>query len=249
MRFRVDDTRSGGGRKALSRDEVGPGEQRALFLGRLWALFGRGQAIDDGFEYHLVDDVSGVHFTAYSGASGPSYGAALSVSPAELAPVARALEAVLAATAPADCTLEISLDIDYGGGKMRIGVRDGEPFEKAKRAPGRGPKSAKTYEDCVAIAKARGGHYGIEVGWHLCIEQVMPELPDELEIDGRAYENCIAVGVDPKKGVIYAFDEGGGIEEISAAKIPWPKPLPAVARLWSASYERWVGEKKRGKKK
>jgi hypothetical protein len=241
MRFRLSKTGSGGS-KILSRDEVGPDEPRALFLGRLWARFGAATPIDDGFQYLLRDDQTGIVFTAYSGASGPSYGGA--VSQTALEPVVRALEALLAATPPADCSLETSLDIDYGGGKVILGVKKGEPFEKTKKDRRPSPKSARTYEDCLAIAKQRGGFYGPLAGWQQCLEAVLPELPDELEIDGRPYDNCIGFGFSEKKNLpVFMFDEGPGIEEIAVERIPWKKRLPEAATLWLASYDRWRKKK------
>src|SRR5439155_16358417 len=134
--------------------------------------------IDDGFEYLIADRETGIRFAAYSGASGPSYAA--SVGRDALLPVVRALEKLLAATEPVDCAIETSLDIDYGGGRVRIGVRGGKAFEEVKKPRGRNPARAKSYEDCLAIAKKRGGPYGIGEGWQLCNDEVLHEVPDEI---------------------------------------------------------------------
>ena len=65
----------GGGSKVFSRDQVGPEESPALFLGRLWALFGPADPSDGGFSYRLRDQDTNVDFQAYCGPSGPAYGA------------------------------------------------------------------------------------------------------------------------------------------------------------------------------
>jgi hypothetical protein len=181
---------------------------------------------------------TGVLFTAYSGPTGPSYGAA--VTKRKLLPSVRALEELLAATRPVDCALEVPREIEYGGGSVRIGVNKGKPFEEEKRArrAGRGPTSVGSYEDCVAMAKKRGGRYGIAFGWQQCIEAVLPEF-DEIEHKGRTYENCIGFGFSDRGVPVFGFDEGDGPEEIPVSLIRWPTPLSAAATMWLDSYARW----------
>jgi len=53
-----------------------------------------------------------------------------------------------------------------------------ETREKRDRSP-------KTYRDCLALAKKRGGPYGIKVGWQLCLEKALPDLPEEIEIETK----------------------------------------------------------------
>ena len=64
--------RNAGGAKIRNRRES-PG----MFLGRLWALFGRPTVLTDaGYSYSVHDRDTDSKFEAYSGASGPAYGAA-----------------------------------------------------------------------------------------------------------------------------------------------------------------------------
>jgi hypothetical protein len=247
MRFQRTNELGVGGWKVFNRVEVGPDEDWALFLGRLWAHFGPAEEVDNGFSYRIVDRDTGHCFEAYSGPSGPAYGA--HVPPEALLPVVRAFEELLATTRPADCSFETSREIDYGGGRVVIGVSKGKPFEKEKKVRRRAAKSAKSYEDCVEIAKARGGHYGIDFGWQTCLEEVLPELPEEVEIDGRVCENNIGFGLSDRGVPVYGFDEGDGIEEFPVSRIKWPKPLPAVAKLWLDSQERWRKPKPKSKSK
>ena len=220
------------------------------FLGRLWALFGPPEPRDSGFSYALFDRKTSIRFTAHAGASGPAY-RAMSTR-ASFLPVVKEFESLLARTPPADCAIEVELEIDYGGGQVRIGTRDGKPFEeKLKAGPGEHAVHAdggpKTYEDCVARAEEAGKGSDVEDGWHYALEQVMPDPPEEFELDGRTFQNCIGFWVSKGKPV-YGFDEGSGIEEIPFEKIPWEGPLPADAQLWLTSFARWWEERKTGRK-
>jgi hypothetical protein len=216
------------------------------FLGRLWTHFGPPEPMDYGFSYALFDRETAIRFTAYSGASGPAY-AAVATREAFL-PVVQEFEGLLARTIAADCAIEVDLEIDYGGGRIRIGTRDGQPFEeKVKRGPGeeavRGGGGPKTYEDCLARAEKAGEDYDVEQGWHLALREAMPDPPDAFVLDGQTYENCIGFWMSRGKPV-YGFDEGSGIVEIPLERIPWKRPLPAKARLWLTSFERWQEERK-----
>jgi hypothetical protein len=115
-----------GSPRALER--AAPGD----FLARLWTLFGPPDQVgDDGYSYELVDSVTGLCFSAYSGASGPAYGA----KPAEaaaLAPVLDAFDALLDATELADCAIEY----DSEHGRRRCGATGGIPFDKSVPQPG-----------------------------------------------------------------------------------------------------------------
>jgi hypothetical protein len=102
------------------------------FLGRLWALFGPASPRDDGFSYDLRDRETGLAFSAYSGASGPSYGGPIDGGEA-LRPVLEAFERLLDATPPADCELTYSADQEYGGGKRVVGCRDGRGYDLTAR--------------------------------------------------------------------------------------------------------------------
>ena len=70
------------------------------FLWRLNALFGPPDYIDEeGFRYALRDEETGLEFSAYSGASGPAYGAVPALR-ASRQPVLKALDELLDATEP-----------------------------------------------------------------------------------------------------------------------------------------------------
>jgi len=146
---------------------------------------------------------------------------------------------------PQDYEMEIDQEIDYGGGRAQAGVRDGVPFEEPIEEKRRAPK---TYEDCIVIAQQRGAGYGINAGWHFCLEENLPEVPDNVEIDGREYVDCIGFGLSKKTGEpIFGFAEGARIIELPVAKVLGTK-LPAAAQLWLDSYETWRGTQQTTKK-
>ena len=89
------------------------------FLGRLWALFGPPTGDNaKGFEYDIHDTVTGEVLSAYSGASGPSFGTVRGVRSASV----DALEALINATTPVDC----KATVDYGA--TEIGIANGKHF-------------------------------------------------------------------------------------------------------------------------
>jgi hypothetical protein len=237
MNFKPSATFAGGS-KLFSRTDVNPrldfhaGMDVADFLGRLWRLFGPASPRDDGFSYNIEHVPSGRSFEAYSGASGPSYGGDYRDSDA-LKPILVELEALLDATAPADCEFELELDIDYGGGRITIGCKDGKPFRRAvPRSPVTG---ATTDAERLAMATERGTGYGIEAGWQLCLDEVI-DAPDDDAFVGFTLND---------KGVpVFLFDPGAGIEERPID----PKQLSEEAASWLASYEKWR-KKKPGKKR
>jgi hypothetical protein len=124
--------------KLFGRDDVNPrldfatAMDAGAFLARLWALFGPPTAVDGGFEYGLVDRETGLGFSAYSGASGPSYGGPIG-GDASLRPVLEAFERLLDETPPMECEMSYAADDEYGGGRRVVGFRDGRSFD---RAPG-----------------------------------------------------------------------------------------------------------------
>jgi hypothetical protein len=122
-----------------------PGE-RADFLARLWALFGEPDPADGGFSYAIRDRETGLEFEAYSGASGPSYGA--DHRPA-YGPVLDAFDALLDATEPAECELRVGVEAEYGGGFARLGCKNGKLFDRSE------PLSAKELHRRVIAAKKR----------------------------------------------------------------------------------------------
>lgn len=146
---------------------------------------------------------------------------------------------------PQDYELEGEPAIDYGGGRIRMGTRDGVPFEEPIEEKRRAPK---TYEDCIVIAQQRGAGYGINAGWHFCLEESLPEVPDTVEIDGQEYIDCVGFGLSKKTGEpIFGFAEGARIIEFPVAKVLGAK-LPAAAQLWLDSYETWRGTQQKTRK-
>lgn len=226
------------GHKLFSRREVGatPDLDAGAFLARLWALFGPPAACDDGFEYSLVDGETGLAFTAYSAASGPSYGGH---DAAALRPVIVALEALLAETQPIECEHAYTLDVDYGGGTRVIGWREGASFAEMRdsRTP---PSAATSYEECVAIAAEYEGNYRAIAGWHECLARVLPEPPESITWRGRRYDECIGFSIEANvPSMLY----------IHGDESPRPIPLadlelalPPLAQLWLDAFERWKRE-------
>lgn len=246
------------GAKVFSRMELLGSPEASdplLFLGKLTALYGPPTAIiDGGFAYAIDDSACGLRFTAYSGPSGPSYGADPASDREQIGASVRAFEDLLATVQPVDCAIEITEEIDYGGARVRTGLRDGRPFREEIVTPATKAKKArgvKTYDDCVAKAKARGGAYGIEAGWMTCLDAALPEVPESFEIGARTYENCIGFAFcGPEKRPGYTFDEFGhdGMEEIEVTDIPWPEPLSKTAQLWLTSYAEWRASTRRKRK-
>jgi hypothetical protein len=120
------------GTKLFRRNEVNPrlafeaAIDRGAFLAALWVHFGPPRPSDAGFEYQLCDCETGLSFTAYVDASGPSYGG----SPAQrkaLRPVLEAFEDQLFAGELVDCA------ISYAGGTRVLGYRAGRSFDIAER--------------------------------------------------------------------------------------------------------------------
>ena len=187
---------------------------------------------------------------ADSGPSGPSYGASLDLTPERLRPSILAFEAELAKVRAADCAVEVTEEIEFGGEAVRIGLRDGKPFRERLKKKDKAPsaRSAKTYEDCLAVAKAQGGPYGIEAGWQRCIDKALPRVPASFEIGARHYENCVGFAFsEHDQRPVYLFDEGPGLEEIPVEAIPWATRLSSTADLWLTSYATWLGTVRRKK--
>ncbi|MGZ3451281.1 MAG: hypothetical protein ACXWUG_00300 [Polyangiales bacterium] len=124
--------------KVFSRSEVAThldfetASEPGFFLAQLWPHFGPPAPADGGFEYDIVDRETGLGFTAYSGASGPSYGGPLR-GHETLRPVIEAFEAMLATTTPVDCEVAFSADDEYGGGAWVLGFREGRPYTHPRR--------------------------------------------------------------------------------------------------------------------
>jgi hypothetical protein len=105
------------------------------WLCRIWTHYGPPSEVqEDGFVYAFRDTASGDVITAYSAGSGPALGGRILDGEGRPIPGAQervsasvdAFAALIDATVPRDCALEI--DTPYG--RTRIGVRDGEWFEE-----------------------------------------------------------------------------------------------------------------------
>jgi hypothetical protein len=229
-----------GGSKLFSSALDHPGE----FLARLWACFGPAGASDDGFEYSIRDRKTGLELSAYSGASGPSYGG----DPRErdaLRPVVEAFEKMLAATAPVDCEHTFGADAEYGGGLVAIGWRDGRSFMESRDTRTK-PETARTYEDCVAIAKLYEGGYGAWSGWQQCLDRVLPRGPDEVAWNGVDYEQNLGFKLDDANApVLIYLDPSGMPVGLPLAAIEFRPPLGKVAKRWLDAYAKWRATKKK----
>jgi hypothetical protein len=105
---------------------------RGEFLGRLWALFGRPQQRQGGFEYYVRDSETGLDFIAYAGRHGPCYGGELETRPA-LRRVIEAFEELLETTEPVDCSTEYTPEIQVGTDTWVLGYRAGRSFDTPDR--------------------------------------------------------------------------------------------------------------------
>jgi hypothetical protein len=161
----------------------------------------------------------------------------------ELRPILEDLERMLVKTKPVDCEITYTMDIDYGGAQRVIGCKHGRSFARV-RDTRTSPTTARTYADCVAIAKEHEGGYGAIAGWQLCLERVLPEPPDEVTYRGRLYDNFVGFTIERNAAVmLYCHDESSP-KGIPIDAIPFKK-LPAVAMLWLESFVRWKLRRKR----
>lgn len=234
------------GSKLFSRSEINPNLDKKVrfdkgdFMARLWAHFGAPEPADGGFTYALRDRESGHELTAYSGPSGPSYGGDHRKRD-QLRPVVEALEALLSATEPVDCEMRYTAEIDYGGDQRVFGWKDGRSFDKSidRRTP---PKQAKSYEDCVAIAKEYESGYGAEAGWQQCLDAVLPEAPESVDWKGGHYEEPLGFTLEQGRPVLLYIGESGSPENVPLEAIPWK--LTPLAQLWVESFLQWNWKKK-----
>lgn len=256
-RFEAADPHQVGGSKIFCRGDVNPGlGDRAMvpgdFLGRLWAHFGPARPRDNGFTYAIRDRLTGLGFEAYSGASGPAYGATGKAE--DYRSLLELFEAELTRTEPVECSIDYQPDIDYGTGMCRLGVRSGKPFDEPVRAATkgpRGPKSARSYEDCLALARKAEKGYGLEAAWQSLLDKALPPPPATFTLNGATYDtddSCAGFTISRAGTPVFLFDAGRGMEEIPARSIPFDPPLSAVATLWLDSFDRWYADevKKRG---
>jgi len=102
--------------KSLTGDHSHPG----AFLARLGRLFGPPLST----QYTLKHRATGEVVTAYSGPSGPAYGAGISADAATVRAVIRELDAMVWAAKPVDCSFVLEGDV----GPYVTGFRDGGAF-------------------------------------------------------------------------------------------------------------------------
>lgn len=124
-------------------------------------------------------------------------------------------------------------------------MRRGGPFSRVLRAKGKVPsfRTVKTYEDCLFVAEACGGSYGVRAGWLHCVWRIIPAVPPSFLIGARSYKNCTGLAFARSDSrLVFAFDEGSYQEEIEVERIPWGVRLSPVAELWLASYDRWLAD-------
>jgi hypothetical protein len=105
---------------------------RGEFLSRLWALFGRPQQRQGGFEYYIRDSETGLDFIAYAGRHGPCYGGEIELRSA-LRRVIEAFDDVLEATAPIDCSIEYTPENLIGTDVWVLGYHGGRSFDTPDR--------------------------------------------------------------------------------------------------------------------
>lgn len=121
----LEDLRSGRGAARMSLGN---------WLCRLWTHYGPPPEVQrDGFVYVLRDRETDGIITAYSAGSGPAMGgrllddqgAPIEGAEARVAASVNAFAAMIDATEPRECELELDTDL----GRIRVGVRNGEWFE------------------------------------------------------------------------------------------------------------------------
>jgi hypothetical protein len=101
------------------------------------------------------------------------------------------------------------------------------------------PHSVTSFEDCLELVDSVAGDYPQCLGWQLCMETVLPVLPDVVRVEGRELRRCIAFLVDEDLGPHFVFDDGGILAEVLVSEITFGQPLSALARLWIRSFEEW----------
>jgi hypothetical protein len=167
----------GAGAKIANREE-----SRAVFLGRMWTLFGPPDAVGDGgFSYGLRDRDTGLLFEAYAGPTGPAYGGPI-VHRDDLAPVIDAFERLLDQTPLADCTLELPLE----EGHDVIGVEHGAPFERHVR-----PEVDRVAEATQTLAS----EHPDPMIYYLAMVKLAEVSPDEHALLGELWRRALGAAV------------------------------------------------------
>lgn len=240
------------GAKLFSRSEIAShldhdaALDRGAFLARLWALFGPAESCDDGFRYELCDEKTGLTFTAYSGASGPSYGG-YTENRARLRRMLDDFERLLARTAPVECELACSADEEYGGGARLLGFRAGRSFDRdAKARPD--PRTARTHEECVAIAAEHAGRYP-RSGWQACLAFVIDVAEGEASANdeaGSTDDDCLGFTLDDDdEPALFFVAPDASPRAVPLSRVSLARPLPGIAQLWLDAFARWKIENAR----
>jgi hypothetical protein len=214
--------------RALAESERGMSE--GAFLGRLWGKFGPPEQCDDGFLYPVRDTATGETFNAYSGPSGPSYGAQPGRRE-ELKPVLVAFETWICQGPPAECSFEYVSD-EFG--TQRVGIREGKPFEETVAPPKIRPQleRARSVRECFEMLEqwdANEPLHGFRVAFEDTLEPTVQKLVDDFEMFGIDYDaRCIT-----------ADDIHGHGIPLDDLKLP---PLKGAAAHWMRAYRKWRSE-------
>lgn len=111
-RFVLVPYENGSGTRSFRSWYVEDPHYTAMFLAKLWYLFGEPQHVGfEGFDYTIQDTKTGLIFTAYCAGSGPSFGGNYEDFE-RLESVINEFEDVLETTPYADC--EIEFESDFG---------------------------------------------------------------------------------------------------------------------------------------
>jgi hypothetical protein len=249
QRFRHEQSIIVGGTKLCGRMQVNPtlSTEDALdderFLRQLWTHFGPPELIDEGFSYNIRDDETNLKFRAYSGASGPSYGGSVNffskpIAGKLLPNIQQVLEVFDAWLETTPLSNNWELTRDSNSGKIRIGMRNGIRFKKREEEH---KQTNLTSESDLGLDHVNklAENLPSAVSWQTILEQVLPELPETISIDGNQYSWCLGLSVDQQLGAYYLFDEGFGLEEILLEEIRFDKPLSVEAQSWLSTYQKW----------
>jgi hypothetical protein len=101
------------------------------------------------------------------------------------------------------------------------------------------PHAVTSMEECLALVDTMAGDYPMCLGWQLCMETVLPGLPEVVEVDGKELTRCLAFLVDEDLGPHFVFDDGGGLAEVLLSEVAFRQPMSAAAKLWVRSFEDW----------
>lgn len=105
------------------------------------------------------------------------------------------------------------------------------------------PQTARSIDECHEIAEALADNYPICLGWQLCLEPLLPPLPETVNVDGKVFRHCLAFLVDEELGPHYVFDatddDVPGLAEVLVSEVGFGEALSDVARLWLRAFNDW----------